>query len=274
MCVPKCVLILQVDCHYLHVHLWRYVSDENLVAFLLDEIVVSVAHRCLDPVLMEGSIVELIAERSWPVSEKLPFPSPTAQSTKRIRHIPSGFYHSISARIKKNSFKPTRFLFYRNRLPLSAINEVFRWAELGLLRTEAICVSLRLEALWVQWNSFATGNCWELASQASPLRLPQSLQMKGRQTKKGESYVRPNRAKSCCLLNVVLGVLRCGSRSSAWFQKVWPSSNCCSSVVMATKGENILWLQTFPAPTVFQTLNRKGRIRSKPLANQTSLRSI
>lgn len=64
MCVPECVLILQVDCHYLHVHLWRYVSDENLVAFLLDEIVVSVAHRCLDPVLMEGSIVELIAERS------------------------------------------------------------------------------------------------------------------------------------------------------------------------------------------------------------------
>ncbi|CAG5877346.1 unnamed protein product [Menidia menidia] len=54
---------IQVDCHYLQMYLWRFVSDENLVHFLLDEIVGSCAHRCLDPAPMEQSVIEVICER-------------------------------------------------------------------------------------------------------------------------------------------------------------------------------------------------------------------
>ncbi|XP_030075225.1 vacuolar protein sorting-associated protein 51 homolog [Microcaecilia unicolor] len=54
---------IQVDCHYLQLYLWRFVSDENLVHFLLDEIVGSAAHRCLDPMPMEQSVIEVICER-------------------------------------------------------------------------------------------------------------------------------------------------------------------------------------------------------------------
>jgi hypothetical protein len=54
---------IQVDTHYLHLYLWRFVSDENIVYCLLDEIVASTAHRCLDPVPMEPSVVEVICER-------------------------------------------------------------------------------------------------------------------------------------------------------------------------------------------------------------------
>ena len=54
---------IQVDSHYLHLYLWRFVSDENLVIFLLDEIMTSSAHRCLDPVPMESSVVEVICDR-------------------------------------------------------------------------------------------------------------------------------------------------------------------------------------------------------------------
>ncbi|KAG5843448.1 hypothetical protein ANANG_G00151050 [Anguilla anguilla] len=54
---------IQVDCHYLQMYLWRFVSDENLVHFLLDEIVCSAAHRCLDPAPMEQSVIEVICER-------------------------------------------------------------------------------------------------------------------------------------------------------------------------------------------------------------------
>ncbi|XP_064407965.1 vacuolar protein sorting-associated protein 51 homolog isoform X2 [Latimeria chalumnae] len=54
---------IQVDCYYLQLYLWRFVSDENLVHFLLDEIVGSTAHRCLDPITMEQSVIEVICER-------------------------------------------------------------------------------------------------------------------------------------------------------------------------------------------------------------------
>ncbi|XP_059810888.1 vacuolar protein sorting-associated protein 51 homolog [Hypanus sabinus] len=54
---------IQVDCQYLQLYLWRFASDENLVHFLLDEIVASTAHRCLDPVTMEQSVIEVICER-------------------------------------------------------------------------------------------------------------------------------------------------------------------------------------------------------------------
>ncbi|XP_060593250.1 vacuolar protein sorting-associated protein 51 homolog [Ruditapes philippinarum] len=54
---------IQVDTYYLQLYLWRFVSDENLVQVLLDEIVCSTVHRCLDPVMMEPSVIELICER-------------------------------------------------------------------------------------------------------------------------------------------------------------------------------------------------------------------
>ncbi|KAG5884587.1 hypothetical protein JTB14_032681 [Gonioctena quinquepunctata] len=54
---------IQVDTHYLQLYLWRFVADENLVHFLLDEILGSAVHRCLEPVLMEPSVVDIICER-------------------------------------------------------------------------------------------------------------------------------------------------------------------------------------------------------------------
>ncbi|XP_034478025.1 vacuolar protein sorting-associated protein 51 homolog isoform X2 [Drosophila innubila] len=55
---------IQVDAHYLQMNLWRFVSDENLVNFLLDEILGSAVHRCLESVLMEPNAVEIICERA------------------------------------------------------------------------------------------------------------------------------------------------------------------------------------------------------------------
>ncbi|XP_022337186.2 vacuolar protein sorting-associated protein 51 homolog [Crassostrea virginica] len=54
---------IQVDTHYLQLYLWRFVSDENLVQVLLEEIVCSTVHRCLDPSMMEPSVIDLICER-------------------------------------------------------------------------------------------------------------------------------------------------------------------------------------------------------------------
>ncbi|XP_050047028.1 vacuolar protein sorting-associated protein 51 homolog isoform X1 [Dermacentor andersoni] len=54
---------VQVDTHYLQLYLWRFVSDENLVHVLLDELMGSAIHRCFDPMLMEPSVVEVICER-------------------------------------------------------------------------------------------------------------------------------------------------------------------------------------------------------------------
>ena len=54
---------IQVDCQYLNLYLWRFVSDENLVTFLLDEVMTSVVHRCFDPVPMENSVVDMLCDR-------------------------------------------------------------------------------------------------------------------------------------------------------------------------------------------------------------------
>ncbi|KAI5715359.1 hypothetical protein M8J77_019262 [Diaphorina citri] len=54
---------VQVDLHYLQLYLWRFVSDENLIHFLLDEILGSAMNRCVDTALMEPSVVEIICER-------------------------------------------------------------------------------------------------------------------------------------------------------------------------------------------------------------------
>eukprot|EP00112_Aurelia_sp_Birch-Aquarium-sp1_P006498 Seg1716.21 transcript_id=Seg1716.21/GoldUCD/mRNA.D3Y31 product="Vacuolar protein sorting-associated protein 51" protein_id=Seg1716.21/GoldUCD/D3Y31 len=55
---------IQVDTHYLQLYLWRFVNDENMVHFMLDEVVNSTIHRCLDPELMEPSVIEIICERN------------------------------------------------------------------------------------------------------------------------------------------------------------------------------------------------------------------
>uniref|UniRef100_UPI00358F659C vacuolar protein sorting-associated protein 51 homolog n=1 Tax=Myxine glutinosa TaxID=7769 RepID=UPI00358F659C len=54
---------VQVDCHYLQLYLWRFVSDERLCSVLLDEVVGSTLQRCLDSVSMEPSVIEVICER-------------------------------------------------------------------------------------------------------------------------------------------------------------------------------------------------------------------
>ncbi len=54
---------VQVDARYLQLYLWRFVSDENLVSFLLDEVMTSAVHRCADPSPMEASVVDVICDR-------------------------------------------------------------------------------------------------------------------------------------------------------------------------------------------------------------------
>lgn len=54
---------IQVDAHYLQMNLWRFVADENVMHYLLDEILGSAVHRCLEPTLMEPTAVGLICEQ-------------------------------------------------------------------------------------------------------------------------------------------------------------------------------------------------------------------
>ncbi|UYV67490.1 VPS51 [Cordylochernes scorpioides] len=55
---------IQIDTHYLHLYLWRFVTDENVIHVLLDEVVGSTIHRCLDPQLLEPHLVEAICDRN------------------------------------------------------------------------------------------------------------------------------------------------------------------------------------------------------------------
>ncbi|THD27160.1 VPS51 [Fasciola hepatica] len=54
----------QVDCRYLQIHLWHFVNDEKLIGMLLDDVVYSVVQRCVEPQLMEDSIVDSICDRA------------------------------------------------------------------------------------------------------------------------------------------------------------------------------------------------------------------
>ncbi|CDW56177.1 vacuolar protein sorting associated protein 51 [Trichuris trichiura] len=54
---------LQIDCHYLQLFLWRFVVDESLILNLLDEVVSSAVQRCVEPQLMEPTLVSLVCER-------------------------------------------------------------------------------------------------------------------------------------------------------------------------------------------------------------------
>ncbi|KAM7543247.1 hypothetical protein Aperf_G00000006090 [Anoplocephala perfoliata] len=55
---------IQVDCHYLHIHLWRFVSDEKQIQTVLDDVMYSVIQRCVEPQLMDDSIVDAICDGS------------------------------------------------------------------------------------------------------------------------------------------------------------------------------------------------------------------
>ncbi|XP_064382832.1 vacuolar protein sorting-associated protein 51 homolog isoform X2 [Halichondria panicea] len=55
---------MQVDCHYLQVYLWKFVSDEQLVRMLLEQVMASTIERCVEHTLMGQSVVELICERN------------------------------------------------------------------------------------------------------------------------------------------------------------------------------------------------------------------
>ncbi|KAG5671805.1 hypothetical protein PVAND_001980 [Polypedilum vanderplanki] len=58
---------IQVDAHYLQLNLWRFVADENIIYFLLDDILGSAVLRCMEKnpsgLLMEPNAVDLIVER-------------------------------------------------------------------------------------------------------------------------------------------------------------------------------------------------------------------
>ncbi|VDM30379.1 unnamed protein product [Hydatigera taeniaeformis] len=47
---------MQVDCHYLHIHLWRFVNDDKQVQNVLDDVMYSVMQRCVEPQLMDDSL--------------------------------------------------------------------------------------------------------------------------------------------------------------------------------------------------------------------------
>ena len=55
---------MQVDVHYLNLYLWRFVSDENLVTFMLDEVMISAVQRSPDPNPMDQSVVDVICDRN------------------------------------------------------------------------------------------------------------------------------------------------------------------------------------------------------------------
>lgn len=55
---------IQVDAHYLQMNLWRFVADENVMHYLLDEILGSAVHRCFEPNLMEPTAVGLICDQN------------------------------------------------------------------------------------------------------------------------------------------------------------------------------------------------------------------
>ncbi|KAL5108074.1 hypothetical protein TcWFU_008311 [Taenia crassiceps] len=55
---------IQVDCHYLHINLWRFVNDEKQVQNVLDDVMYSVMQRCVEPQLMDDSIVDAICDTS------------------------------------------------------------------------------------------------------------------------------------------------------------------------------------------------------------------
>ena len=49
--------------NYLYYNLWAFVNnDDRFIKNLLEEVISSTAIRCLDPVLMEASVITVICE--------------------------------------------------------------------------------------------------------------------------------------------------------------------------------------------------------------------
>uniref|UniRef100_A0A0V0JAY1 Vacuolar protein sorting-associated protein 51 homolog n=2 Tax=Schistocephalus solidus TaxID=70667 RepID=A0A0V0JAY1_SCHSO len=51
---------IQVDCHFLHIHLWKFVSDEKQLQAVLEDVLGSVVQRCIEPELMDDSVVDAV----------------------------------------------------------------------------------------------------------------------------------------------------------------------------------------------------------------------
>nr|VZI03369.1 unnamed protein product [Spirometra erinaceieuropaei] len=51
---------IQVDCHFLHIHLWKFVSDEKQLQAVLEDVLSSVVQRCIEPELMDDSVVDAV----------------------------------------------------------------------------------------------------------------------------------------------------------------------------------------------------------------------
>ncbi|CAG0889612.1 unnamed protein product [Cyprideis torosa] len=54
---------IQVDAHYLYVHLWRFVADENTLTMLIDEVISGAYHRSLEPIAMDSAVVEALCNK-------------------------------------------------------------------------------------------------------------------------------------------------------------------------------------------------------------------
>lgn len=53
---------IQIDSHFLQTRLWRFVTDDNLIGNMLDEVLISSFQRCLDPENMDNRLIEQICE--------------------------------------------------------------------------------------------------------------------------------------------------------------------------------------------------------------------
>lgn len=51
---------MQLDLAYLHIYIWRFVANENIIQDLIEDILTSSVSRCIDPILMDTSVLELI----------------------------------------------------------------------------------------------------------------------------------------------------------------------------------------------------------------------
>ena len=53
---------MQVDLAYLHIYIWPFVANENLIQDLIEDILTSAVSRCVDAILMDTRMVDLICQ--------------------------------------------------------------------------------------------------------------------------------------------------------------------------------------------------------------------
>ncbi|KAL0420122.1 UNVERIFIED_CONTAM: Vacuolar protein sorting-associated protein 51 [Sesamum radiatum] len=66
---------IQLDIHFLKFTLKRIAEDEAAVDFLLDEVIVSTAERCLDPVPLEPPILDRLVQTKLAKTSEQSMPS-------------------------------------------------------------------------------------------------------------------------------------------------------------------------------------------------------